>query len=502
MVMNIKNQVEINIKTIGEKMINRIYYLILIVIKKIYKFLIQNHPDIEFLFENYSVKDESKNYWRRGLFILKLNFVCRYKRIFKDKLIPLDESESHKHMRRSPEDLAFKLLKYNIIYFDIDLLFYSLIEKEKLDSQALWYNLSRPNPYIFIIYNILKYNEKKIILLADSNTYTEAQNLLEMFSFEADEVVFNLKEIIKKRRCYDSTKAALLCSDHSKISKKVRRKKLAFYYYKNINEIGYRYRVLLESPLIQNAYHSLINFHLHNGVNSYTFAYEFGYIYGGILLLGFCSYLKKCANNELVFFTSDKGVLLHKIYCELLHGNGLIIPYSSTVELKILKDENATTSNSKALIEWLNPLIKKIKRVYIVDTSFNGNGTEGFKRWLSICGEFSCNQIKFAEYCNFPMSNQSLCQIATDLLLQKDLFEVKGFNKNSEKGYDLELSIQNKIKYNTKNIEAGILDFCSNYIKEFDGLHHFFNITGEDATSPLNKLLSKPKYFEKLRGEL
>ena len=60
MVMNIKNQVEINIKTIGEKMINRIYYLILIVIKKIYKFLIQNHPDIEFLFENYSVKDESK----------------------------------------------------------------------------------------------------------------------------------------------------------------------------------------------------------------------------------------------------------------------------------------------------------------------------------------------------------------------------------------------------------------------------------------------------------
>lgn len=86
---------------------------------------------------------------------------------------------------------------------------------------------------------------------------------------------------------------------------------------KNVNIAGMQYRATEMSPLIGSAYAGIVNMHLHNGLDSYSPLYEYGYVYGGIYILGFCSWIYRHAiKNKVdkILFLSRDGDIYKKVF--------------------------------------------------------------------------------------------------------------------------------------------------------------------------------------------
>ena len=88
-------------------------------------------------------------------------------------------------------------------------------------------------------------------------------------------------------------------------------------YYKNCHEIGNKYRSEGMSELIGSAYAGIINTHLHNGTNTYNPYYEYGFIYGGLYVLGYCNWIhEKCKKEGIdkVLFLARDGAIYQKVF--------------------------------------------------------------------------------------------------------------------------------------------------------------------------------------------
>lgn len=86
---------------------------------------------------------------------------------------------------------------------------------------------------------------------------------------------------------------------------------------KNCNIAGMQYRAEGMSPLIGSAYAGIVNMHLHTGLKSYTPYYEYGFIYGGIYVLGYCNWIYEHArknNVDRIFFLSRDGYIYKKVF--------------------------------------------------------------------------------------------------------------------------------------------------------------------------------------------
>ena len=88
-------------------------------------------------------------------------------------------------------------------------------------------------------------------------------------------------------------------------------------YYKNVNEAGKQFRCEWMSSLTGSAYNGLINAYLHNGLNKYPFFYEYGFVYGGLYVFGFCKWIEEKAKKEgidKIIFLARDGDIYQKVY--------------------------------------------------------------------------------------------------------------------------------------------------------------------------------------------
>ena len=88
-------------------------------------------------------------------------------------------------------------------------------------------------------------------------------------------------------------------------------------YYKNVNQMGMRFRSLEMSAVVGSIYCGLVNAHIHNGLRVYSKDYEYGFIYGGILVLGYCQFIHEYVlQNHIgkVLFLARDGDILKKVY--------------------------------------------------------------------------------------------------------------------------------------------------------------------------------------------
>ena len=88
-------------------------------------------------------------------------------------------------------------------------------------------------------------------------------------------------------------------------------------YYKNCHEIGNPYRADGMSAFVASAYSGIVNTHLHNGEDVYSPYYEYGFIYGGLYILGFCNWIHKRVKKEgidKVLFLSRDGDIYQKVF--------------------------------------------------------------------------------------------------------------------------------------------------------------------------------------------
>lgn len=84
--------------------------------------------------------------------------------------------------------------------------------------------------------------------------------------------------------------------------------------YPNVNAAGAPYRTADMSAVTGSLYRGIVNAHIHSGLAVYSREYEYGFIYGGLFVTGYCRFIHRCARaqqlDKLLFLSRDGAVLL------------------------------------------------------------------------------------------------------------------------------------------------------------------------------------------------
>ncbi|OUP51151.1 hypothetical protein [Lachnoclostridium sp. An181] len=111
-------------------------------------------------------------------------------------------------------------------------------------------------------------------------------------------------------------------------------------FYPNINRMGKKYRVFDLSVLTGSIYRGIVNTHLYNGSLAYSKEYEYGFVYGGLFVVGYCQFIHACREKhkiEKLLFLSRDGKVLKKVYETLYPDETDSIAYVFWSRLAALK---------------------------------------------------------------------------------------------------------------------------------------------------------------------
>lgn len=180
------------------------------------------------------------------------------------------------------------------------------------------------NPYMYEIYKILKEHEKKIIVT--SNMYMGKAHLLEILNecgyTQIDEIYVSCDYFISKKNGGLQKKISELLGKEQKVIHigdnyymDVEGSRIAGWkaiYYKNVNQIGKKYRPEKMTCLSGSIYQGLVNSKLYSGISLNPY-YEYGYAYVGYLVYGFCKWLNQLAKlqdiDKFLFVSRDMNVI-------------------------------------------------------------------------------------------------------------------------------------------------------------------------------------------------
>lgn len=183
------------------------------------------------------------------------------------------------------------------------------------------------NPFFKEVINILRAQNKKLIICSDMYLGKEyIKKLLDNCGFEGftDYVVSSdyerskasgeLYNILKEK--YGNNIVHIGDNAHSDI-KMAEKSGIKSVYYANVNAMGNKYRPTDMSPVTASIYGGLINSCLYNGLNRQDWEYEFGFVYGGLLVAGYCRFIHEYARNndvDKLLFLSRDGDVINKAY--------------------------------------------------------------------------------------------------------------------------------------------------------------------------------------------
>lgn len=88
-------------------------------------------------------------------------------------------------------------------------------------------------------------------------------------------------------------------------------------YYPNINKMALAFRPYDMSPVIGGAYRGIVDNYIYQGNRSCSMEYEYGFIYGGLFVVGYCSFIHEyCRKNQIdkLMFLSRDGDILKQVY--------------------------------------------------------------------------------------------------------------------------------------------------------------------------------------------
>ncbi|MCM1201385.1 MAG: hypothetical protein NC312_09150 [Bacteroides fragilis] len=87
--------------------------------------------------------------------------------------------------------------------------------------------------------------------------------------------------------------------------------------YPDIHKNDLLYRPMDMSCIVGSAYRAVVSGHLYNGLHTYGMEYEYGFLYGGLFVVGYCSfiheYYKRHGLDKLLFLSRD-GDILKQVY--------------------------------------------------------------------------------------------------------------------------------------------------------------------------------------------
>lgn len=205
------------------------------------------------------------------------------------------------------------------------------IEKQEAMRKEveLEYTFCFANPYMKRVVDLLKEKGKQLIVTSDMYLNTEQiKKLLELcgyMSFDSYYVSCDqnksknegslyryVKQIEGENRTY-----AHVGDNYISDVKNSEKQGFAPFHYVNVNAVGEPYRPYDMSVITGSLYRGIVNAHIHNGLHCYSREYEYGYIYGGLFVTGYCQfiheYVKSHGIDKILFLARD-GYVLKKAY--------------------------------------------------------------------------------------------------------------------------------------------------------------------------------------------
>lgn len=212
------------------------------------------------------------------------------------------------------------------------------------------------NPYMLSVYRLLQKQGKHIIAVSDMYLPSAfIKKLLKKAGYGGIEQVYVSCEFgagksdgmlfAKVKRGLPDGVSVVHIGDNPHSDVKMAKKHgFAAYYYPNVERKTIAYRAMEMSPVIGGAYRGIVNHRLYNGIEKYEMAYEYGYVYGGLFVLGYCSFIHRyCAKQEVerLLFLSRDGDILKQAY-ELLYPDAQTeyVYWSRAAATKLMAQDN------------------------------------------------------------------------------------------------------------------------------------------------------------------
>jgi len=188
------------------------------------------------------------------------------------------------------------------------------------------------NPYMYkVVDKLLKLN-KKIIITSDM--YLNTQQIKELLwhsgypEFTAYYVSCDMNksknqgdifEEIKQREGAKKTYAHV-GDNYLADVKQAEKHGFTPYHYYNVNATGMPFRTEDMSVITGGLYRGIVNSHIHNGLRKYSKEYEYGFIYGGLFVTGYCQFIHEYVNShdiDKILFLARDGDILSKAYAKM-----------------------------------------------------------------------------------------------------------------------------------------------------------------------------------------
>jgi len=204
-------------------------------------------------------------------------------------------------------------------------------EQGQETEKALERKLCYANPFMLEVWKRLRQLDKKMIIVSDMYLPEKhIAGILEKAGYVGADKIYVSNEYHKSKA--DGRLYGQILSDfcgtgyiNKKLSmvhvgdnphsdaKMAKRAGMEILPYQNVNKNISLYRAFDMSPLIGSAYRAIVSNWLYSGLHAYSMEYEYGFIYGGLFVLGYCTfihdYCKKNGVDKLLFLSRDGDVL-------------------------------------------------------------------------------------------------------------------------------------------------------------------------------------------------
>lgn len=227
-------------------------------------------------------------------------------------------------------------------------------EKGMLLEQELEMEFCYANPFMLKVFEILRSKGKKIICISDmylpqaflmelliKKGYMGIEKLYVSCEYGKSKDNGELYRMVREEFPPETKLIHVGDNEHSDM-KMAGKYGFAALYYPNVNKQSLSFRSHDMSPVIGGAYRGIVNNRLYQGGITYTTEYEYGFIYGGLFVLGYCRFIHGYCHShgvEKMLFLSRDGDILKEVYDKLYpEDNTAYVYWSRSAATKLMAE--------------------------------------------------------------------------------------------------------------------------------------------------------------------
>lgn len=293
--------------------------------------------------------------------------------------------------------------------------------------------------------------------------------------------------------------------------------------YRNVNKLGKDYRPFTDRNIVTNVYNQIINLKFHAGQGSKSIFYEYGFIYGGILVCGFCQYLNELAKQEKIdkfLFVARDGDIIKKVYDRYYKKSDTAYLYfSRNASYELMFEE--IPDSTVAAEQYFMQEVRGYRHVCVVDLGWRGTSAIYLKYLLqkygwqgkvtgALIGAVSDditqiyvrNGILYAyafdnEFYRKSEVSKGRCMLEEETFCIEALFSAKDptllrYKTNIEGKTEFVFAEENPNRETTIEIQNGIMDFAEECVPLLQKYH--LKILPQDAYTPLDFCMQNRRY--------